>query len=94
MHKDATRRGLFHSPLWFSGWGFPKMEVDCWRFALLRAAQSHEECRRVLGSSQLGSDIAVSDEPIQRQDVRQARLTLIVARHSSDAYLSIISTGL
>jgi hypothetical protein len=50
--------------------------------------------QEVLGSSQLGNDIAVSNEPIQRQDVRQARLTLIVARHSSDAYLSIISTGL
>jgi hypothetical protein len=44
MHKDAARRGLFPSPpgprlrapgrrlLWFSGWGFPEMEGDCWRF--------------------------------------------------------------
>ena len=24
--------GVFPSPLWFSRWGFPEMEVDCWRF--------------------------------------------------------------
>src|SRR2546423_14707379 len=24
--------GVFPSPLWFSGWCFPEMEVDCWRF--------------------------------------------------------------
>ena len=30
----GTRRplGVLPSPLWFSGWWFPEMEVDCWRF--------------------------------------------------------------
>ena len=27
-----TKFGVLPSPLWFSGWCFPEMEVDCWRF--------------------------------------------------------------
>jgi hypothetical protein len=31
-HRLFRKLGGLPSPLWFSGWGFPEMEVDCWRF--------------------------------------------------------------
>ena len=38
LTQDRCRAlGVFPSPLWFSGWCFPKMEVDCWRFMVARA---------------------------------------------------------
>ena len=32
MHKTSSARRLLPSPLWFSGWCFPEMEVHSWRF--------------------------------------------------------------
>ena len=39
--------------------------------ALFRAAEAHEEGRRILCSPQFGDYIAVRDEPIERRDIRQ-----------------------
>jgi hypothetical protein len=36
-NTSSGKLSLLPSPLWLSGWCFPKMEVDCWRFMVARA---------------------------------------------------------